>query len=325
MAKSSPLERTSVQLMIGAALLALLANSAVDQTDDKLPWEVTLTGFCLFAVVFTAIYAKRTEVAVSIVTIVGMIVPTYFVHYMEVPCSNWLLGSQFPLAAPPKEVLAGIFAAAPNASRYDGLLPGGLSVYHFSLFNPSMAVTANTSEIYHSGLMLDDKLTKARTHDYLLLSSPRKVRRKTEAVSILARVPTKFVVWPPEAEDYSFSLQTASNMVMPPTLIGELVKLDKGRPRAILLRNSAQFCAIRRNSLTQCCAILSDATLHRPRRPRDRRDQVEAQPAPLPARRVQSVLGRPRRPALQPRHVQGPQQLQRWRRRELSVIGVRSA
>ena len=222
MAKSSPLERTSVQLMIGAALLALLANSAVDQTDDKLPWEVTLTGFCLFAVVFAAIYAKRTEVAVSIVTIVGMIVPTYFVHYMEVPCSNWLLGSQFPLAAPPKEVLAGIFAAAPNASRYDGLLPGGLSVYHFSLFNPSMAVTANTSEIYHSGLMLDDKLTKARTHDYLLLSSPRKVRRKTEAVSILARVPTKFVVWPPEAEDYSFSLQTASNMVMPPTLIGEL-------------------------------------------------------------------------------------------------------
>ena len=243
MAKSSPLERTSVQLMIGAALLALLANSAVDQTDDKLPWEVTLTGFCLFAVVFAAIYAKRTEVAVSIVTIVGMIVPTYFVHYMEVPCSNWLLGSQFPLAAPPKEVLAGIFAAAPNASRYDGLLPGGLSVYHFSLFNPSMAVTANTSEIYHSGLMLDDKLTKARTHDYLLLSSPRKVRRKTEAVSILARVPTKFVVWPPEAEDYSFSLQTASNMVMPPTLIGELVKLDKGRPRAILRRNSAQFCA----------------------------------------------------------------------------------
>ena len=95
MAKSSPLERTSVQLMIGAALLALLANSAVDQTDDKLPWEVTLTGFCLFAVVFAAIYAKRTEVAVSIVTIVGMIVPTYFVHYMEVPCSNWLLGSQF--------------------------------------------------------------------------------------------------------------------------------------------------------------------------------------------------------------------------------------
>ena len=315
MAKSSPLERTSVQLMIGAALLALLANSAVDQTEDKLPWEVTLTGFCLFAVVFAAIYAKRTEVAVSIVTIVGMIVPTYFVHYMEVPCSNWLLGSQFPLAAPPKEVLAGIFAAAPNASRYDGLLPGGLSVYHFSLFNPSMAVTANTSEIYHSGLMLDDKLTKARTHDYLLLSSPRKVRRKTEAVSILARVPTKFVVWPPEAEDYSFSLQTASNMVMPPTLIGELVKLDKGRPRAILLRNSAQFGA-----------ILSDADLHHHApRPRDRRDQVEAQPAPLPARRVQGVLGRPRRPALQPRHVQGPQQLQRRRRRELSVIGVRSA
>jgi hypothetical protein len=250
MAKSSPLERTSVQLMIGAALLALLANSAVDQTDDKLPWEVTLTGFCLFAVVFAAIYAKRTEVAVSIVTIVGMIVPTYFVHYMEVPCSNWLLGSQFPLAAPPKEVLAGIFAAAPNASRYDGLLPGGLSVYHFSLFNPSMAVTANTSEIYHSGLMLDDKLTKARTHDYLLLSSPRKVRRKTEAVSILARVPTKFVVWPPEAEDYSFSLQTASNMVMPPTLIGELVKLDKGTP----LRTSAQFCA------QLSGAILSDAS-----------------------------------------------------------------
>ena len=31
---SNPLERTSVQLMLGVALIALCANSAVDRTDD---------------------------------------------------------------------------------------------------------------------------------------------------------------------------------------------------------------------------------------------------------------------------------------------------
>ena len=65
--ESNPLQRTSVQLMIFVAAVALFANSAVDRTDDGLPWEVTLVGFCVFAVVFSAIYAKKTEVALSIV------------------------------------------------------------------------------------------------------------------------------------------------------------------------------------------------------------------------------------------------------------------
>ena len=37
---SNPLERTSVQLMLGVALIALCANSAVDRTEDGVipPW-----------------------------------------------------------------------------------------------------------------------------------------------------------------------------------------------------------------------------------------------------------------------------------------------
>merc|ERR1719424_2803118 len=88
---------------------------------------------------------------------------------------------------------------------------------------------AGVSEVYHSGLKLDDPLTKERTHDYLLFTSPRKVKRRTESLALLARVPTKFDVWPKDIEDYEFSLQTAANIVAPPTFTGELVKLDKGR------------------------------------------------------------------------------------------------
>ena len=67
MPQSNPLERTSVQLLLVVAGIALFANSAVDRTDDGLPWEVTLAGFCVFAVVFSAIYARKIEVALSIV------------------------------------------------------------------------------------------------------------------------------------------------------------------------------------------------------------------------------------------------------------------
>ena len=35
-------------------------------------------------------------------------------------------------------------------------------------------------------------------------------------------------------EDYEFSLQTAANIVAPPTFTGELVKLDKGRGIEVL-------------------------------------------------------------------------------------------
>ena len=73
-------------------------------------------------------------------------------------------------------MLEGAFRNAPNASKYDSMLPLGLSVYQFSLFNPAIALLANTSEIYHSGIKLDNPVTKEKTHDYLLLSSPRKAK-----------------------------------------------------------------------------------------------------------------------------------------------------
>lgn len=229
---SNPLERTSVQLMLGVALIALCANSAVDRTDDGLPWEVTLGGFCVFAVIFSAVYAKRTEVALGICSILFVLMPTYFVHNYEVPFNNWLLGSVSPMSASKGEVLSAVWSASPNTSRYDemlGLSVVGLSLMHFSMFNPGIALIINTSEVYHSGLKLDDPLTKRRSHDYLLFTSPRKVKGRTESLALLARVPTKFDVWPKDIEDYEFSLQTAANIVAPPIFTGELVKLDKGK------------------------------------------------------------------------------------------------
>ena len=91
-------------------------------------------------------------------------------------------------------------------------------------------------DLQSEGLKLDDPLTKERTHDYLLFSSPRKVKEKTESLVLLARVPSKFEVWPKNIEDYSFSLQTASNIVAPPTMFGEVTKLDKGPAIEILQR-----------------------------------------------------------------------------------------
>jgi len=214
--------------MLVVAAVALFANSAVDRTEDGLPWEVTLAGFCVFAVVFCAIYAKKTEVALSIVAMIAIVMPTYYVHNYEVPADNWDLGSDFPLKTTKEELLQGVFRAAPNASRFDKMLPMGLSLSQLSVLPPGIALRSNTSEIYHSGLKLDDPLTKERTHDYLLISSPRKVKDKTVGLMLLARVPSKFDVWPKDVEDYSFSLQTASNIVAPPTMYGELVKLDKG-------------------------------------------------------------------------------------------------
>lgn len=236
---SSPLERTSVQLMIGVAIIALCANSAVDRTDEALPWEVTLGGFCMFAVIFSAVYAKKTEVALGIASILFVAMPTYFVHNYEVAFDNWKLGSLAPLSATKGEMLTSVWKNAPNSSKYDemlGLSAVGLSLMHLSLFNPGIALRINTSEVYHSGLKLDNPLTKERTHDYLLFTSPRKVRRKTESLVLLARVPTKFDTWPKDIEDYEFSLQTAANIVAPPTFYGELVKLDKG-PAITVLKN----------------------------------------------------------------------------------------
>ena len=146
----------------------------------------------------------------------------------EVPTNNWDLGSLYSLSTSKEEMLLGMWRHAPNASKFDKMLPMDLSVYHFSLFNPAISLESNTTEIYHSGLKLDDPVTKERTHDYLLLSSPRRVKDNTVGLMLLARVPSQFDVWPKDFEDYTFSLQTASNVVAPPTMTGELVKLDKG-------------------------------------------------------------------------------------------------
>jgi len=224
---SNPFERTSVQIMLVAAAIALFANSAVDRTDDGLPWEVTLTGFCIFAVVFGAIYAKKTEIALSIICIIVSVVPTYYVHNMEIPASNWELGSQFSLATTKAQMLDGVFRLEPNASRFDQFLPLGMSMFQLSLFNPGVAISCNTSEIWHSSIQLKDAAGE-KTHDYLLLSSPRKVKDKTVGVMTLARVPLSLELWPEGVEDYTMHMQAASSIIAPPTIVGELVKLDKG-------------------------------------------------------------------------------------------------
>ena len=227
-------ERTSVQVILVIVVIAFLCNSATSHTDEGLPWEVTLAGACTFGVVFSAYYAQKTEIALSICAILAGLIPTYYVWTYEVPCNNWELGSKFPLSTSRSALLSGVFRDAPNASRFDVMLPGGLSLIDLSIFSPGLMISANTSEIYHSGVKLDDKVTKEKTHDYLLISSPRKVKKETVGVMLLARVPVKFEVWPQEAEDYSFDLQTAAHIVAPPTFTGELVKLDKGPAMAML-------------------------------------------------------------------------------------------
>ena len=96
------------------------------------------------------------------------------------------------------QMLHGIFSAEPNASRFDKLMPFGLSLYQLSLFDPAISLLSNTTEIYHSGIKLDDPVTKEKTHDYLLISSPRRVKSNTVGIVLLARVPVQFDVWPKE-------------------------------------------------------------------------------------------------------------------------------
>lgn len=230
-------DRTSTQLILGVAIVAFLCNAAVSLDDGGLPWEATLAGACTFGVVFGAYYAQKTEVALSIVATLAVLLPTYAVYNAEVPIDNWSIGSAFPLSATKGDVLVGAWKLAPNTSRWDALLPApGLSVAHLSLLHSGLAVRVNTSEVYHSGLALTDSLTQEKTHDYLLLSSPRKVRRRVESIMLLARVHVRYEVWPKEQTDYSFDLMTAAQIVAPPTLTGELVKLDKG-PAIVSLQN----------------------------------------------------------------------------------------
>ena len=77
---------------------------------------------------------RLTVAALSIVSLVLVAVPSYFVSNYEVPCSNWDLGSRFSLSTERSAMIEGIFRTAPNASKFDKLLPFDLSVFHFSLF-----------------------------------------------------------------------------------------------------------------------------------------------------------------------------------------------
>ena len=62
----------------------------------------------MFAVIFSAVYAKRTEVALGICSILFVLMPTYFVHNFEIPFNNWLLGSVSPMSASKGEVLSAL-------------------------------------------------------------------------------------------------------------------------------------------------------------------------------------------------------------------------
>ena len=59
------------------------------------------------------------------------------------------------LDATASQMLQGMVSLAPNASKFDRYLPGDLSVFQFSLFNPGIALESNTSEIYHSGIKVN--------------------------------------------------------------------------------------------------------------------------------------------------------------------------
>ena len=219
--------------LLVVAVVALFANSAVDRTDDALPWEVTLAGFVAFGIIFAAIYAKKTEIALSACAMIFCVVPTYYVHSYEVKAKNWELGSAFSLGTSQADFVAGLWRLDRNASRFDvppveGALPAGLPLTKLSLFAPGISLEVNSSEIYHSGIQLNDPLTKEKSHDYLMVSSPRRVKEATVGIMLLVKVPAQFDLWPKEVEDYTFNLMTASNIVAPPTLTGELVKMDKG-------------------------------------------------------------------------------------------------
>ena len=72
-----------------------------------------------------------------------------------------LLPNASPTLSPPSNSsrlhLVGVWRLSPNTSRWDALLPGSLSVSQLSVLSPGIAVTVNTSEIYHSSMMLSDK------------------------------------------------------------------------------------------------------------------------------------------------------------------------
>ena len=60
------------------------------------------------------------------------------------------------MSASKGEVLSAVWSTSPNTSRFDemlGLNAVGLSLMHFSMFNPGIALMINTSEVQQQGSM----------------------------------------------------------------------------------------------------------------------------------------------------------------------------
>lgn len=221
--------------MIGVAILAILANSSSVDPEDSIPWEVTLAGTSSLSVCAVAILAKKPEVAYFVVAALVVAAPTYYVYHRNVDVHNWGLGSRHPLKASAADVLAGAWASTPNVTRFDWLLPGPLTLVQLSFASPSLRLFANATEIWHSGIELRDPATGTKSHDYLLVQSPRKVRREVQALMTLLKVPVGLEVWP-EGADMSMDLQVASGIVLPHLFSTRVLKLEPGGAMDVLQR-----------------------------------------------------------------------------------------
>ena len=70
------------------------------------------------------------------------------------------------MSASKGEVLSAVWSTSPNTSRFDemlGLSVVGLSLMHFSMFNPGIALMINTSEVQQHGPMERGHTTLGRS------------------------------------------------------------------------------------------------------------------------------------------------------------------
>jgi hypothetical protein len=213
--------------MIGVAILAILANSSSFDPEDSIPWEVTLAGTCALSVSAVAILAKKPEVAYFVMGTLVFLAPTYYVFHRNVDIHNWTFGTHYSVKASGSEVICGYWESTPSVSRFDHMLPGPLTLVQLSLANPSVRLFANATEILHSGIALSNGPGGAKSHDYLLVQSPRRVKREVAAIMTLLKVPVELEVWPQSA-DMTMDLQIASGIVMPHLFSARLLPLEKG-------------------------------------------------------------------------------------------------
>lgn len=213
-------------VMIGIAIIAILANSSTIDPEDSIPWEVTLAGTCALSVSGVAIVAKKPEVAYFVMGTLAMLAPTYYVYHRNIDIHNWTFGTRLSLKASAAELVADYWSTTPNVTNFDHLLPGPLTMVQLSLANPNVRLFANATEILHSGIELRDA-AGVKSHDYLLVQSPRRVKREVAALMTLLKVPVTLEVWP-DGADMSMDLQIASGIVMPHLFTARLLPLEKG-------------------------------------------------------------------------------------------------